>query len=122
MCPHGRGHWRYLANTTELVITSTHPSPQPKRQIDRFSHFQPIQAHKPNIISIGSAVFAQMTTECRYTLQWDAPLPLKIARSHGESGPHLIHGSLGPSKFSTHMASQSDCALVNLSATVLETI
>ena len=27
------------ANTTELVIPSAHPSPQPKRQIDRFSHF-----------------------------------------------------------------------------------
>jgi len=41
-----------------------------------------IRAHKPNGISIGSAVFAQMTAECPYTLQWDAPFPLKIALSH----------------------------------------
>jgi len=30
---------------------------------------------EPNGISIGSAVFAQMTTECPYTLQWDDPFP-----------------------------------------------
>jgi len=48
-----------------------------------------------NGISIGSAVFAQLGTECFYTLQWASPSPLKIARSHGGSGPHLIHGSLG---------------------------
>jgi len=42
--------------------------------------------HNPNGISIGLAVFAQMTTECQYTLQWDAPLPLKIAAFHGGSG------------------------------------
>jgi len=36
-----------------------------------------IQARNPNGISIGSAVFAQMTAKCPYTL------PLKIAPSHG---------------------------------------
>jgi len=35
----------------------------------------PIQAHNPNGILIGSAVFAQMTAECPYTLQWGAPFP-----------------------------------------------
>ena len=50
----------------------------------------PIRAHNPNGISIGSAVFAQMTAECPYTLQWDAPSPLKIEHFHGGSGPHLI--------------------------------
>jgi len=44
---------------------------------------RPVRAHNPNGISIGSAVFAQMTAECPYTLQWDAPFPLKIAPSHG---------------------------------------
>jgi len=38
----------------------------------------PIPAHNPNGISIGSAVFAQMTVECPYTLQWDAQSPPKI--------------------------------------------
>ena len=40
---------------------------------------RPIRAHIPNGISNGSTVFAQMTAECPYTLQWDAPFPLKIA-------------------------------------------
>ena len=35
----------------------------------------PIQAHKPNGISISSAVFAQLTAECPYTLVWDALFP-----------------------------------------------
>jgi len=43
-----------------------------------------IQTHNPNGISIGSAVFAQMTAECTYTSHWEAPFPLKIAPFHGE--------------------------------------
>ena len=35
----------------------------------------PIRAHNPNSISIGSTVFAQMTAEYPYTLQWDASSP-----------------------------------------------
>jgi len=117
------------------------------------------RAHNPNCITVGSAIFAQVTTECPYTLQW-APLSPIIAPSHGVSGPqgtipethpspqtkrhlyryshfcthdcrvslyftmgrpfppqncpfpwedldpHLIHGSLGPPKSSTQMASR----------------
>jgi len=57
-----------------------------------WAHQSP-QRHNPNGILIGSAVFVQMTAECPYTLQWDAPFshPLKIARSHGDLDPHLIH-------------------------------
>jgi len=44
----------------------------------------PIQAHNPNGISIGLAVFEEMTTACPYyTLEWDARSPLKIVPSHG---------------------------------------
>ena len=50
---------------------------------------QPIQAHNPNGISIGLAVFAQTTAECPYILQWDAPFPLKIAASLGGCGPPI---------------------------------
>jgi len=111
MCLAMRAHWCNLANTTELVLPSAHLSPQPKRQINRFSRFctthsrkslyfqwvplsskiaqshggsgppfntwflGPIEAHNPNGISIGSVVFAQMTTECSYSLQWDASPP-----------------------------------------------
>jgi len=39
MCPLMTADWRHLANTIELVHPSAHPSPQPKRQMDRFSRF-----------------------------------------------------------------------------------
>jgi len=39
---------------------------------------EPIGAHRLNGISIGSAIFPQMTVECPYTLQWDAHSPPKI--------------------------------------------
>jgi len=106
-------------NTVELVLPSTHPSPQPKRQIDRFSRFYsahgrtslyfttsdtfpkiapshaeiwtpsnsrflgPFWVHGPNDITIGSAIFTQVTAEFYYTLQW-VPLSPKIAPSNGE--------------------------------------
>jgi len=35
------------------------------------------------------------------------PIPLKIARSHGGLGSHLIHGSSGPPESSTQTASWS---------------
>jgi len=41
-----------------------------------------MRVHNPNGTSIGSVVFAQMTAECLYTLQWFARLPLKIAPFH----------------------------------------
>jgi len=70
--------------------------------------FGPIRAHIPNGISTGSAVFAQMTAECPYALQWDAPFPLQNCPfPWGDMDPHLIHGSLGPPKSSTQMASRS---------------
>jgi len=41
-----------------------------------------MRSHNSNGTSIGSAVFAQMTAECLYCLQWFACFPLKIAPSH----------------------------------------
>ena len=38
-CPLMRAHCHHLANTIELGHSSVHQSPQPKRQIDRFSRF-----------------------------------------------------------------------------------
>jgi len=131
MCPPMRAHWCHVANTTELMLPSAHLSPQLKRQIDRFSRFctahcrkslyftmgAPIpqnclfprgsvspsktRAHNPNGTSIGSAVFAQMTTEFPCSLQWFAPFPSKLPHSYGGSGPSLTHGSLGPPESST---------------------
>jgi len=49
----------------------------------RFS--EPIRAHIPNSILSGSDVFAQMTAESPYSLQFtmECPFPLKIVPSHG---------------------------------------
>ena len=48
-----RTHWRHLVNTIALVLPLAYPSPQPKRQIDRFSRFCTAHGKNP------------------YTLQWD---------------------------------------------------
>jgi len=61
-------HWRHMANTID------------------FCFLQPTRVHNPNGKSIGSAVFAQLTAESPYTLQW-APFCLKITPSHGGFGP-----------------------------------
>ena len=63
--------------------------------------FEPIPLSKSisNCISIGSAVFAQLSALRPHTntLRWAAtPYPLKIAPSYEGTGPHIIHGSLGP--------------------------
>jgi len=69
-----------------LWAPTAHPSPQPKWHLDRFRCF---------------------CTNVR-TLQRDAPFPLKIAPSHGGSGPPSNNSSMGPApKSSTQPASQS---------------
>jgi len=52
-------------------------------------------------IWIFSPVFAQLMTASLYTSKWAAPLPLIVAALHGDLGPHLIHGSLGPPESTT---------------------
>jgi len=73
---------------------------------------RPIGAHSPNGISISSAVFAQMTAECPYTLQCDVPSPSKLPLPMGDLGPHLILVSLGPPESSTQTASRSEQPLL----------
>jgi len=51
---------------------------------------RPTRVHNPNGKWIGSAVFAQLTAQSAYTLQW-APLSTRIALSHGGSGPPMQH-------------------------------
>jgi len=58
----------------------------------------PTRDHNPNGISVCSVVFAQMTEECPYTLQWDDPSLLKIALSHGGSGPPSNTWFPGPTR------------------------
>jgi len=53
MCPPMRVHWRHLANTIELMLPSAHPSPQPKRKIDRFSRFCTAHGRKSLYFTMG---------------------------------------------------------------------
>jgi len=72
-----RTHWRHLANTIELMLPSAYPSPQPKRQIDRFSHF------------------AQLTAESIIPILYNGRPTPHIAPSIGDLEPHLTR-FLGP--------------------------
>jgi len=91
MCPPMWAHWCHLANTTELVLLSYHPNPQPKQQVERFSRF--------------------CTADCRKSLYFTMgdPFPKNCPFSWGSGFPylHLIHDSLGKSKPTIQMASQS---------------
>ena len=69
---------------------------------------EPTRAHNPNGISIGSAVFAQVTAECRRCRELEAcPSPLELSLPLGDLNPHLIHGSLGPPDSASQTASRS---------------
>ena len=75
---------------------------------DSLGPCEPSSAHNPNGISISAAVFAQITAECSYTLQWDAPSPSpQNCLPMGDLDPNLIHGSPGPPESSTQTASRS---------------
>jgi len=72
------------------TIPWAHPSRQPKRHLDRFSRF----------CIDDRRVFLYFTME--------RPFPRsKLSLPMGESGPHLIHGSLVPPESSTQTASRS---------------
>jgi len=57
------------------------------------------QIHKPNGISIGSAIFGQLTAVSLGTS------PSKLPVRTGRSGSHLAHGSLGPPELTPQTAS-----------------
>jgi len=66
----------------------------------------PTRLLNPNGMSIGSAISAQLTTECPYTLQWATLPPSKLPLPMGiltQSNTWF----LGPPKSSTQMASRS---------------
>jgi len=144
MCPHGMAHWRHLANTTELVFPSAHPSQQPKWQIDWFYLFCTAHSRKslcstmsnpfpqncpfswgdldPHLAydSLGPSEPTNQTASLLVRLflhRWPQSVPIlynrtplslsKLPLPMGRSGPHLIHGSLGPPESSTQMACRS---------------
>jgi len=61
-----------------------------------YASLGPPESITQNCISIGSAVFAQLTAECCYTLHRAAPLPLIITPSQGGYGPPSNTWFLGP--------------------------
>jgi len=69
--------------------------------------FGPTRFHNPNGISIGSAIFAQLTAGGQYISQWVAVPPSKLPTRIRRSGPHLTHGSLGPCESTSQTKSQS---------------
>jgi len=58
--------------------------------------FGTTRVHYPHGISIGSAIFAQITAESSYTLHWATLFTQNCLFPWG-SGPHLIYDSFGPS-------------------------
>jgi len=79
--------WRQCAPHL-IVFRWTHWSPNPKRYLDRFSRF----------------CTAHITASLYFTM---GRRPLKIAPVHRGVGPHLMHDSLGPPKYSTQTVSRS---------------
>ena len=71
ICPPVSPHWRQLVNTIEIVLHSSHRSPQPKRQINRFSRFCKAHDRSP----------------------YGRPPIRKIASSHWGSGRIYIHST-----------------------------
>ena len=66
------------------------------------------RVHNPNGISLGSAVFAQFTTESPCTLQWAAPFPSQnCLLAEGDLYSHLIRSSLGPPESTIQTVSRS---------------
>ena len=61
----------------------------------------PTQVHNPNGISIGSAIFAQFTSQCHRA----CTSPSKLLLPMGDLYPHLIRGSLGPTNSASEKAS-----------------
>jgi len=61
----------------------------------------------PNGISIGSAVFTQLTAESLHLTMGSPFPPSKLPLHTGGCGPNLIHGSLGSIESKTQTASRS---------------
>jgi len=106
-----------------IMLPWAHPSPWPKRHLYRFSRFcnsscQSIDGHVgawflgSTRLSIPKRHLDRFSRFCtahgRQRLYFTmGALSPKIAYSNGVSGPHLIHGSLGPSESSAQTASWS---------------
>ena len=103
---------RQLYFTTNRPFLPPLKLPFPITDLDLHLIHASVGRHRssPNGISIGSAVFAQLTAdgvECPYFTMGRPFLPIKIAPFHGDLDLHPIHVSLGPPKSSTKTASRT---------------
>jgi len=79
--------WRQCAPPTNTCFLGPTPSPYPKRHLERFSRFCTTHGRESLYFTMG------------------CPFPLKIAPTHGGSGPHLIHTFWGhPSRCTNGLA------------------
>jgi len=92
--PRKVGGTKHRASPTLQKVGGTCPPVHPR-----------IYAHV-SISSGCSSVFAQITAQCPYTLQWDAPFPSKLPLPKG-IWTHLIRGSLSWPEPSTQTGPRS---------------
>jgi len=83
-CPFRWGIW---TPSNRWCHGSMRASPQPKQHLDRFRRV--------------------CANDRRVPIQWFARFPFKIVPTHRGSGPHVIHGSLGPPESWTQTATRS---------------
>jgi len=85
-----RAHWRHLANTLELVHPSAHSSPQPIRQMDRFSRFCTAYDRKCLYFTMSAPIHKS------------CPFPWGIIWTS-----HVTHDAFGPNESTTQTAPRS---------------
>ena len=79
-----------------------------ERRVGGLAPFHCSGGRRPTYFSLSIKPSASAFANSSYTLQWAAPPPSKNCPfPWGWSGPHLIHGSLGPAKSSIQTASRS---------------
>jgi len=124
-------HWRHLANMTELLLSSVHPSTQPKRQIDRFSRFCMHSSRQSVVGYIGATwrIRLKLATTIELVLPSAHPSPqpkrqidrysrfctvhgrlsiyLNNGRPFPQNFPNLNHDSLGESHRTVQTAQRS---------------
>jgi len=83
--------WRHIGTTWQIWLY--------------LCFLRPTRVHNPNGKSIGSDIL-HSSWQCHWVCPGTS-FPLTIAPSHQESGPHLIHASLGPPESITQTAFQS---------------
>jgi len=93
----------YGLDTSRKVLLSAGASAPPSNTW----FFGSTRLSLPNDISIGSAIFAWLTAQHPYTLQWAAPFTQNCPFRQRIWVPHLIHGSLSPPQPTTQTPSRS---------------